>query len=720
MIRVRVALAALCLLAGCASVVQDAERLAQAGQSDEAVTMLRAAAQRDPDDRTLRAALMRQRELAVLRLAAQADGDRAAGRLAAARAALARAEAIDAAHPRVVALRGEIERSERLSAWLEEARQAMADKRDGEAEQRLRQLLAESSGHPGARELMRQLAERRRTPAAAASAALGPQFRRPVTVEFREAPLRAVMEGLARTHGVNFVFDKDVRSDMRISVMLKDVPLDEALHVILTTQQLELKVLNESTVLVYPGTQAKQREHQELVTRSFFLTNADVKQAQAMVRTLAKSRDLFIDERLNLIVVRDTPEVISLVERMLANLDLPDPEVMLEVEVMEISSNKLDEVGLQWPEEVRYGLPSGTTEITRADRGSLRASIANPALLATLRETVSRGNVLANPRLRARNREKAKVLIGEKLPVFASTAATANVAGTTTVSYLDVGLKLDVEPNVQLDNEVVMKVNLEVSTLIAKIAGPAGSVGYQVGTRQASTSLRLRDGETQVLAGLIRDEDSKDISGVPVLADLPVAGRLFGLHSDRRVKSEVVLLITPRVIRNVGLPDADAMLVPSGLDANPGAAPLRLRSSARVAVPQAGAAGAAGAAQAPSAAVPAAPFAGATLLLSSSGQADAGGTATVALQNRSTAIVTGEVQFDPQMLQPAQGGEGNSGRLAFSLPPGGEQAVIFRVLEAAAGQALDVTLGNTVGKRADGASVPVQVQGDGSLQVNAR
>ena len=453
-----------------------------------------------------------------------------------------------------------------------------------------------------------------------------------------------------------------------------------------------------------------------------------------MVRTLAKTRDLFVDERLNLMVVRDTPEVIRLIERLIAGLDLPEPEVMLEVEVMEISSNRLDELGLQWPEQINYGLgptASGITplEIVRGDRGSLRASISNPALVATLRETVSRGNTLANPRLRARNREKAKIMIGEKLPVFAATAATANVAGTTSVTYLDVGLKLEVEPTVQLDNDVIMKVNLEVSTLVARVAGPAGSIGYQVGTRQATTSLRLRDGETQILAGLIKDEDSKGINGVPGLAALPLIGRLFGLHTDQRVKSEVVLLITPRVLRNIGLPDAEISSIPAGFDASPGAETLRLRNQARLNLPVTGGASSPTPSPTPTptaAAVPQPASAAATvpsalLVLSTSGVVEAGGTVAVTLQNRSSAMLTGEVEYDANLLQDVRAPAGaSSGRLAFTLAAGGEQVFMLRVTEGAAAQNTEVSVVGSSATGADGGTPTVQVQGDGAITVRDR
>ena len=710
--------------AGCATPFRDAENLANRGQHEQAYQLLDAAAMRDPEDIGLRSARLRQKDLTLNHLANQADMARLGGQLAAARVLVQRGLAIDPQHSRLRALSEEIERAARHDKLVESARKALAAGGLAEADTSVQRVLAESPGHPGARAL--QLRLRERAAPEPQPMALGAAFQKPVTLEFRDAPLRSIFEGLGRSNGVNFVFDKDVRSDARVSIMLKDVSIDDALRVILSTQQLERKLLNDSTVLIYPNSVAKQREHQDLVTRSFYLTNADVKQAQALVRTIAKTRDMFIEERLNLLVIRDTPEVVRLVERLIASIDLPEPEVVLEVEVMEISSNRLDELGIQWPELVQYGLTGFSGQVELGVRDSFRASIANPALAATLRGSTGWGNVLANPRLRARNREKAKVVIGDKVPVF-TTTSTANVGVSASVSYLDVGLKLEVEPSVQLDSDVVMKVNLEVSTLKGRVAGPQGAVAYQIGTRQATTSLRLRDGETQILAGLIRSEDTKSVSGLPGLSELPLVGRLFGVHTDGRDKTEVVLLITPRVVRNIALPDWSVAQVPSGVDASPGAEPLRLRSSAKVGMSLGGGAGAGAVslpagAQAPAAGTaPAAPIdKSAVLVLSTTGDVEVGSSASVTLQNRSTATVKGEIEFDPTLLQSAQGGERNVGRLAFALAPGGEQVFLLRVLPTAAGQTVEVGVVGVAAAQTDGQTLPVRVEGSGVLIVGAQ
>ena len=201
---------------------------------------------------------------------------------------------------------------------------------------------------------------------------------------------------------------------------------------------------------------------------------------------------------------------------------------------------------------------------------------------ATLRGTSGSTNLLANPRIRVRNREKAKVQIGEKLPVF-TTTSSINIGISTSVSYLDVGLKLEVEPQIGTDNDVGLKLALEVSNILGQVTGPSGSVAYQVGTRLTNTSLRLADGETQIISGLISDEDRKTAAGVPGLSRLPVAGSLFGLRSNNQSKTEIVLLLTPRIVRGMAVPDTSLTRLPAGNDANPGAFHTGLRGTNRAA-----------------------------------------------------------------------------------------------------------------------------------------
>jgi general secretion pathway protein D len=714
------------LLTACANpALRQSEELGRSNQWTAALRVLDDARAKDPTDPQLRAAQVRAREQATARLILQIEALRASARWDEANAVLTQLAAADAKHPRLAALTVEIERGRRQEAQLAAGRTALREGRLERADAAAREILAESPQHPGARLLASQVAQAR--PLESAVGELGAAFQKPVTLEFRDAPLRQVFEALSRSSGINFVFDRDVRADSRVTIFLRNVTLDEALRVILNTQQLDRKLLNESSVLVFPNTSSKQREHQELITRTLYLTNADVKQVQAMVRTIAKVRDIHIDERLNLLIVRDTPEVLRLVEKLIASVDLPEPEVMLEVEVMELATDQVDSLGLQWPDEVQLGISDATGAIpSRVFIGgknpiNFRASIANPAVIATLRGTSGNSNILANPKIRVRNRDKAKVHIGQKLPVFTTTTNfTGSTSVAASVSYLDVGLKLDVEPTIQLDNDVVIKIGLEVSNLIRQVTGPGGTTAYEIGTRNTSTVLRLADGETQVLAGLINDEDRKAGTGIPGLSRIPVLGRLFGTQTDTRNKTEVVLLITPRVVRNLAVPDASLTRLASGTDASPGAFSSLLRRDARVGVGLSSGGGAP-ATQAPAAAP--APAGGEStgdvlLKLDVTPQVAAGGTISVAVKNESGLQVKGELEYDATKLAPAQPLPGASpGRYPIELAPRGDRVVAFRTLPLASGQVLNMAVTSLSASGLNGEPVAVRVEGSGLLTV---
>ena len=409
-----------------------------------------------------------------------------------------------------------------------------------------------------------------------------------MTLEFRDAPLKNVFEVLSKASGINFIFDRDVRPDLRATIFVRDTSIEDAVNVLLVTSQLEKKVLNHNTVLIYPDLPNKSKAYKELVVKSFYLGNADVKQTLNLIKTLVKTRDVYIDERLNLLVMRDTPEAIALATKLIANSDLPGPEVILEVEVLEVSRSKLQELGMRYPTQLSYSLEGAAgvpgqftlTEWLAGNRSQLvNINITDPAFVVNLRRQDGNTTILATPRIRVLNREKAKIHIGERLPVI-TTTSTANVGVSESVQYLDTGLKLDVEPNVYLNDEVSMKVGLEVSNVVAEVRSPNGTLTYQIGTRNTTTNLRVRNGETQVLAGLISETDRRTAEKVPGLSDMPVLGRLFTNNSDSRLKTEIVLLITPYIVRNINRPGPADLEFASGTEGSLGAPRMRLRNSA--------------------------------------------------------------------------------------------------------------------------------------------
>ncbi|MBL8507827.1 MAG: general secretion pathway protein GspD, partial [Chitinimonas sp.] len=383
--------------------------------------------------------------------------------------------------------------------------------------------------------------------------------------------------------GVNFVFDRDLKLDGQATILARDTPLDETLNVLLTSQQLAKRVLNDRTVLIYPATPNRQKDLEGLNVKTFYLNNIEAKAAAALIKTIVKTRDIYTDDKLNLLVMRDTPEAIGVAEKLVAAHDLAEAEVMLEVEVMEIGSERLAQLGVQFPDQLSLSLPKafdGSSlslgELKNLGRDGLKLGIGDPALLLNLKHTDGTTDTLANPRIRVRNREKAKIHIGDRVPVITTTTNPTSGSVAESVAYLDVGLKLDVEPQVFQDDEVGIRLNLEVSNIVKEVPSKTGLLTYQIGTRTTSTALRLRDGETQVLAGLIKQEELESASRLPGLGQLPMLGKLFSSEKRQRTKSELVLLITPRILRNLAVPDASQTEFTSGTEDHVGSETLRL------------------------------------------------------------------------------------------------------------------------------------------------
>jgi general secretion pathway protein D len=666
---------ALCvLLAACNTIpaVDDGKKLIAEGRTEEGLAKLQQAARDNPNNAQALSTYVGAREAYVIELVRQADAARLFGDLTSAEVLYQQALRIDPES--VIARSGlqTLERDRRGAAAAAEAEAALKSGRLADAESKAQAALADNPANRAARAVLRQLAERDAQAQVAApqlKAALG----KPISLEFRDANIRSVFEAISRSLGINFVLDRDVRQDLRVTIFVRNTNLDDVLKILLATNQLDRKVINDNSLLIFPNTPAKQKDYQALAVRGFYLTNADVKQTAAMIRAIVKTRDLYIDEKLNLLVMRDTPDAIRLAEQLVATQDLGEPEVMLQLEVLEVASSKLQEIGLRYPDAIRYGLlptdPATTTLpalINLRDMSGLTFFTTNPLVVLNLRQTDGATNLLANPRIRVKNRDKAKIHIGEKVPVI-TTTSTANVGVSSSVSYLDTGLKLDVEPNIYLDDEVAIKVQLEVSNIIEQL-NVSGTIAYRLGTRNTATTLRLRDGETQVLAGLISDEDRRAANKVPGLAELPLLGRLFSSNLDERKKTDIVLLITPRVVRSLARREGTAAEFPAGTDANPGAPPMLLRPTAARSVSLAPGAGAAPAA--PTAPAAAAPGRSVSLLWAAPSQAIAGREFAVNVglppgaEARTARL---EIAYDPKVLQAIGGTPIGEGRVALDV-----------------------------------------------------
>jgi general secretion pathway protein D len=548
----------LALLAGCATngSFQEGQQLAAQGRYEQALPRFEAALRETPDRAEVRLAVASTRERIAGQWLQQAEQAAAAGRRDEADVLAARTLALDPINARARQMIESAKLERRRAQWQVEAEAAWA-RGDAEAAlSRLAAILGEAPGDAAALKLREAIEASRATPVP--DAKLAAALAKPVSIEFKDASLKQVFEVLARTSGINFIFDKEVKGDEPTTVYLRRATVKEILSAVLLAQQLEQRTIDAGTILIYPNTPAKARDHQALTIKTFYLTNADPKAVAGTLRTILKAKDIVVDEKQNMIVMRDTPEAVRLAEKLLALHDLPEPEVMLEVEILEVKRSRLLDLGIHWPDLLTLtpiskiaGAALTLADLRGMNSSNVGASITPLTLAAGKGE--SDANLLANPRIRARNRETAKILIGDRVPNI-TTTATATGFVAETVQYVDVGLKLDVQPVIYLDNEVAIRINLEVSNIVDQVKTKSGTLAYQIGTRNASTVLRLKDGENQVLAGLISDSERSSASKVPGLGDIPVLSRLFGTRSDEGQKTELMLSITPRLVRGMARP----------------------------------------------------------------------------------------------------------------------------------------------------------------------
>jgi general secretion pathway protein D len=561
------------VLLGCAATQLHRDGLAEVerGNYETGVSKLADAVAQDPNNMMYKLDLTARREASIQKLISAGDALRGAGQWDAAVSTYRRVLVLEAGNqPALRGIEG-VDADRRHAGMVGEAFKAFERKDYDAADAILRSVFNEDSGFGPAVAL-----------AAKINVARGPMTVAPrlkarnnakVTLQFRDAPTKMVFEVLARQTGINFVLDKDVKSDSKTTIFVQEVPIEEAIDLVLDQNALARQILSSNMVLIYPNTAAKQKDYEEQIVHTFYLTNAVPKDVESMLKSMLGAKTLFVDERTSVVVMRDTPDAVRMAEKLVASIDVPEPEVLIEVEVLEIARSKLLNLGITPPASftasatsvlkgATTGATGGASGLVLSDLSHQNAntiSVSSVSLTANALQTVGNTNTLASPRIRARNKEKAKILIGSRVPVItSSTALLSNgTANSSSVQYLDVGLTLEVQPTVYLDGDVSIKVGLEVSSITNTVV-VGGTQAYTIGTRNANTLLRLKDGETQVLAGLIQDSDTRNAAGIPGLSQIPVVGRLFGSHNSDREKNEIVLSITPHIIRTQARPASDA------------------------------------------------------------------------------------------------------------------------------------------------------------------
>jgi len=403
--------------------------------------------------------------------------------------------------------------------------------------------------------------------------------RLPDSVTFRDARARDIYAAIGKFTDLSVVFDPTFR-DQLVSTDLRGQTLEQALNTLSQSTRNFWRVTGQRTLTIVPDTAAKRREYEEEIVRTFYLSNADLKETIDMLRIVVDARRLSSITSTNAITIKDTPERVKAAGKIIAAIDKARPEVIIDVELLEVNRTRLHEYGLQVASAGQPGL-SGSADINN-DGLSLR-SLANltsadvlltslPTLYYRLLKTDAATRILANPQLRTTEGIAAQARFGERVPVPVTTFAPIAAGGVqtqpiTSFNYEPIGVNIDITPRMHHDDAVSLALKVELSSISGKGFGDLPTFG----SRQINTVIRLKDGETNMLAGLIRDEERTALSGIPGLSDLPVIGRLFGYNRKETQETDIILTLTPRIVRVLNLTAADLQPFKVGRE---GGAPL--------------------------------------------------------------------------------------------------------------------------------------------------
>jgi general secretion pathway protein D len=395
--------------------------------------------------------------------------------------------------------------------------------------------------------------------------------KQPVTLKFKNAGIREVLEGVAKAGGGTLVFDKDVRNDP-ISISIQETPFEDALQLILNSNGLFSRQVSPTVLVVSPDTKQKQEQYQDLMIRTFYLSTAKAKDMVLLLKSMLDSKRMHANEQLNAIVMRDQPEKLELAEKIILANDRSEPEVLFELEVLEVNRTKEQKFGLSYPKQAGAGLVAAGfggplaaeavhmtyRQLTDLGPSNYLFKLPTTVLLDFFKQQ-SDAKTLASPKVRVMNNKKAEINIGDKQPILLSTtnvlpgqATTGAVPTTSTVTsieFRDTGVKLTVEPSIRLGNELSLKMKVEVVRVGEKeILQDAPRIQqFKFGNRSAETTLSMRDGETIVLGGLLQEEDKRTRVTVPWIGDWPLIGNMLSSFETKRVTTEVILTITPHI-----------------------------------------------------------------------------------------------------------------------------------------------------------------------------
>jgi general secretion pathway protein D len=419
---------------------------------------------------------------------------------------------------------------------------------------------------------------------------LEPASERPISLNFPQPkPIKQIYKALADAAGINVIFDPQLKDD-NVAIVLTNMDFQRALETLMRQENHFYKVIDERTILIAADTPANRKTYEDLVIRTFFLSNADVTEVANALRSLLQTTRISVNKAENSITLRDTADKVAIAERIVEQNDKQLAEVVVDVELLQLNTSKTQDLGVLLsayeakallnaplpPGNTNFGsgVPEGSFTWDQLRDISIRSfGFTLPSITYSFIKNNTDAELLAKPQLRISEGQKAQLVIGDRVPIPTTTFNTGttiggNIVPVTSFQYQDVGIKIEVEPRVHHNKEVTLKLTIEVSNLNGFVEVQTGQKQPIIGTRTIASSIRLKDGETNFLAGLFRTDKSNTTNSVPFLGDLPILGRLFSKKATTDSNTDLVLTLTPHILRIPDVTAEDLEPVYVGTDAN--------------------------------------------------------------------------------------------------------------------------------------------------------
>ncbi len=446
--------------------------------------------------------------------------------------------------------------------------------KEDDAKNLLTQALDADPENDGARALLEKI----KAQAPESTGGLVFSSREPVSLHFNHTDLKAAFDFIGRSFGINVLFDGELK-EQNVTLSVEDVTFEQALDLILHTTQTFSKPVGPNTILVADDTPDKHAQYDDLLIKDIQLNSVRASDMANFLKSVTDLKHLVVNDQLNTLTIRDTADKIKLAQEVIEANDRPPAEVLLDVEILEVDRSKAEQLGMDYGQSLQLGFPAQTSisglNANNIDNTLGQVNFTLPALTLNYFKQDVDAKTLAHPQIRTLDSKEAKIHIGDRVPL-----ASANIQPTnggvlqTTYTYSDIGVLLDILPVINLDRTVQVKLSLEVSSLGPNI-GTSGNPAYEILTRDADSTMLLHDGESAVLGGLIQDDDSKTHNYLPIIGDFPILGDyLAGNVDNSDSRTDIILTITPHIVRDWSFPHKELQEIYSGTQNNLSSKPL--------------------------------------------------------------------------------------------------------------------------------------------------